>query len=454
MVDASWRIILTNPALCAWWGDGGEQLAGQEVRFGTPADAAISAEQASALTPDPAVFTGSVLQTKIVHPRDPAQQLEVQWVPLLDAAGEVEAAVAWATRAVATEQGSPARITATTDWHALLAEHRTRVRERGQAKLSRFVGESLSMSSLRLLADRATWLDCAVWIHGPEGSGRRTLARTIHASDLNAIAFAEMDASLLTPELLQRQLAEFSATLAKLPTKPAAAQHANLLLTNVERLALGSLADLEAFLDRQRVRLLLTSNGPPQDFLNANWPAEKIAVWSVHTIEIPPLSSRLSDLPVLVQHLIEELNGGNSKQLRGCSLAALELLAAYRWPGEAAELTAILRAAHAAADGIDIQPADLPSWLRQAESALSSPRTPPQPIDLDQQLAEIERELLARALRLAGGNKTQAAKLVGWTRNRLLRRAEELRLISEPAPKSTAAEPEFIPDLPFEPEEE
>ena len=328
------------------------------------------------------------------------------------------------------------------------------MREQGQAKLSRFVGEGLAMESLRLLAGRASWLECAVWIHGPAGCGRRSLAHAINALDHNAQAFAELDAAQLTPELFQRQLQELSTTIAALPAKPPTAHRANLLVTNVEQLAESALDDLQAFVEQQPVRVLLTSAGPPASFQSKpGWATIWLALWSVHTIKVPPLAARPSDLPLLVQHLIEELNLVGKKQLRGCSLAALELLAAYRWPGDVAELAKVLRAAHHAAASIEIQPADLPSWLRQAESALSSPRPAPQAIDLDQQLAEIERELLGRALRLAAGNKTQAAKLVGWTRQRLLRRAEELGLIAGAATKNAAQEPEYIADLPFEPEE-
>ncbi len=451
VVDAEWRIVLANRALQAWWGEGGEQLAGQEIRF------------SSALAPDPAVFTGRAEQTIIEHPLDATQQLAVSWIPFVVADGKVQAAWAWGTRAETTEPGSPvqtspSRISATTNWQALLAEHRARAR--GQAKLRRFVGESLAMQSLRVRAELAARQAGPVWIFGPAGSGRRTLARMIHALSPDAeLALAEWDAALLTPELLQRHIQDFSANLKASQTKSSAAPRAAVLLTNVDQLAEASLRDLQVLQERAQVRLLLTSNRQPEKLLQNNqWPTELVARWSALTIEVPALGSRLADLPLVAQQIIEDCNVAEKKQRRGCSLAALELLAAYRWPGDVAELAKVLRTAHQAAAGVEIQPTDLPSWLRQAESALSSPRPALRAIDLDQQLAEIERELLGRALRLAEGNKTQAAKLVGWTRQRFLRRAEELGLIAGAVAKNTTAEntaqePEYIADLPFEPEE-
>jgi len=446
VVDSDWRIVVANPALAAWWGDGGGELVGQQLHYN-------SADHVSELAPDPQVFAGRTVETTIIHPRDARVSLTIRWLPLHDADGLVHAAVAWEVSHTDTDLGSPARITPATDWHALLAEHRAR--SRGQAALNRFVGESLSMQLVRTRALLAAQQACHAWITGSAGSGRRTLARTINALHPAADApCVEWDAALLTPELLDRQVSEFVALNQARASKDAAAPKADVLLFNAEHLTAAHFRSLQQLAGKAPVRLVVTSKFPAAGLpLLEQWPANTAAEWSALSIDVPPLASRLSDLPLVVQHLVEELNQAGTKQLRGCSLATLELLAAHRWPGELAELARVIGAAHQAAGGLEIQPADLPAWLRQAESALRSPRVEPVAIDLDQQLAGIERELLARALRLAEGNKTQAAKLVGWSRQRLLRRGEELGLI-QPAPlKPATDEPEFIPDLPFEPEE-
>lgn len=446
VVDAEWRIVVVNPALQAWWGDGGDELVGQQLHYG-------AADHNAALAPDPSVFAGRAVETTIVHPRDPRASLPIRWFPLHDADGLVCAALAWELSHADTDRGSPARITPATDWHALLAEHRARSRK--QATLRRFVGESLAMQLLRSRAELAARQSCHAWIVGPAGSGRRTLARTIHA--LNPAADApcvEWDAALLTPELLDRHVSEFVALNQARMQKDATVPAADVLLLNAEHLTAAHFHELRHLAGRTPVRFLVTSNVPAAQLsLLDQWPATFVAEWSALAIEVPPLAARRAELPLVVQQLVEENNQLGKKQLRGCSLAAIELLAAYRWPGEMAEMARVIRAAHLTAGSIEIQPADLPSWLRQAESLLRSPRAEPVAIDLDQQLAVIERELLARALRLADGNKTQAAKLVGWTRQRLLRRAEELGLISSSPSKSAATEPEYIADLPFEPEE-
>jgi transcriptional regulator with PAS, ATPase and Fis domain len=441
VVDPEWRIVLANKALQNWWGQGGELLVGQEVRF------------SSVLAPDPAVFTSRAMQVQISHPRDETKQLTVYWLPAIDAQGVTQSAWAWGTPTNPRDQDSPPRIKSDTDWNALLKEHRARWH--ADSSLSRFVGESLAMQIVRKQADFAAQHAGHVWIVGRPGSGRRKLARTIQAlNPAREAPCAEWDAAVLTPELLHRHVTDFLNSNQMQRLKNTTLPAADVLLLHAEKLTALHFAELKILLEKTPVRFLLTSNVTADNLPNLDqWPTRSVAEWSVLTIEMPPLASRPDDLPLLAQQLLNEFNLETKKQIHGCSLAALELLAAYRWPGEVAELAAVLRAAHHTASGQEIQPADLPSWLRQAESALRSPRTPPPAIDLDQQLAEIERELLARALRLSGGNKTQAAKLVGWSRNRLLRRAEELGLIRESPAKSASPEPEFIPDLPFEPEE-
>ncbi len=118
---------------------------------------------------------------------------------------------------------------------------------------------------------------------------------------------------------------------------------------------------------------------------------------------------------------LEELNAApgektGAKQLRGFSPEAIDQLAAYAWPGNIDELASIVRQAYDKAEGQEITPADLPERIYLAAHATRHARRPPQPIELERVLADIESELIARAMRLAKGNKTKAARLLGLTR--------------------------------------
>ena len=91
----------------------------------------------------------------------------------------------------------------------------------------------------------------------------------------------------------------------------------------------------------------------------------------------------------------------------------------------------MIAAAHAAATTHEITPADLPPVVHHAAKAAAMPRRPPEKIVLDELLESIEREVIARALAQAGGNKSAAAELLGMTRPRLYRRLVQLGFVSE-----------------------
>jgi DNA-binding NtrC family response regulator len=87
-----------------------------------------------------------------------------------------------------------------------------------------------------------------------------------------------------------------------------------------------------------------------------------------------------------------------------------------------------VRQAFVQAEGFEIVPADLPKQLRLAAEAARYPRPAVETIDLEKFLAQVETELIERALRQAKGNKAGAARLLGITRPRLYRRMVQLGL--------------------------
>jgi DNA-binding NtrC family response regulator len=159
---------------------------------------------------------------------------------------------------------------------------------------------------------------------------------------------------------------------------------------------------------------------------------------STLVIELPALVRRLDDLPLLAQALVEETNATSTRQMAGFTAEAIDLLAAYPWPGNVDELLAVVQAAHERAQGGEITAPDLPKQIHWSVDAVNHPARQDEPIVLVEFLARVERELIARAMRRAKGNKSKAAKLLGLTRPRLYRRLVQLGL-EQPDPHS--AEP-------------
>ncbi len=155
------------------------------------------------------------------------------------------------------------------------------------------------------------------------------------------------------------------------------------------------------------------------------------AALSTIVIELPPLSQRRDDVPLLAQALLEEHNSRGGKQMGGFASDALDRLCAYSWPGDVDELAQVVAESHVRAAGAQITRADLPERIHAAAEMAARPRRKEEPIRLDEFIARIERELVRRALARSKGNKAKAARLLGLNRPRLYRRMVQLGLIGK-----------------------
>jgi DNA-binding NtrC family response regulator len=202
---------------------------------------------------------------------------------------------------------------------------------------------------------------------------------------------------------------------------------------------------------RVRARLIATLNADGQ--LSDKLAPALHDLVSTLTIHVPSLIDRSDDLPILAQSFLESTNRGNPKQIGAIAPESLDLLALYSWPGELDELREVIAAAHQAATSTSIIPANLPAVIHHASKAAALPQRRRETIVLDTFLAEIESEVIQRALSQAKGNKTEAAELLGMTRPRLYRRMQQLGLIAleaaaEELPTFRPVDDEKEPQLP------
>jgi DNA-binding NtrC family response regulator len=208
-----------------------------------------------------------------------------------------------------------------------------------------------------------------------------------------------------------------------------------VVLTDVQMMAVEPQAEVVKWLKGRpkNVRIIATSKLALSSLIEQSGFSSDLAMLlSTIAIELPPLSTRRDDIPLVAQMLLEDLNAGSKlKQLRGFTVDAMDRLVAYDWAGEIDELAGVVREAFAAAETYEITVADLPKKLRFAAEAAKFPRKSIEPIELEKVLAEIETELINRAMKQSKGNKTQAAKLLGLTRPRLYRRMVQLGLVQE-----------------------
>jgi PAS domain S-box-containing protein len=279
-----------------------------------------------------------------------------------------------------------------------------------------------------------------VLIVGESGTGKRLMARTIHQqgprSSSPLLAF---DCAALPAEVLKRELFGDRSDDAA-PPRLTLPEGATLLIGDVLELPRDLQGMLAGALD-QGIKLLATTSGDHELALRAEQLRTDLyyALTSL-VIRVAPLRERLSELPLLAQHLLERLNLRGARQRSGFSPDALAALTGYDWPGNLRELARVVDAAHQTGAGDLIEVDDLPADVRGNMAAAYLPPPPPPPITpLDELLTQVERRLIEHAMQRAGQNKSRAAELLGISRPRLYRRIKELNLPDEPEPCEEAS---------------
>ena len=153
---------------------------------------------------------------------------------------------------------------------------------------------------------------------------------------------------------------------------------------------------------------------------------------NVLPINLPPLRERPEDVPLLAAHFIEEYNREFHKEVAGLEPATLQVLQAYRWPGNVREMRNIIERAMLLTAGGRLTPDVLPTEVKQAAASPPGQEAEEEPLvrlgDQGIDLREVERQLVAQAIEKAGGNQSRAAGMLGITRDQLRYRLEKFGL--------------------------
>jgi DNA-binding NtrC family response regulator len=146
---------------------------------------------------------------------------------------------------------------------------------------------------------------------------------------------------------------------------------------------------------------------------------------NVVPINIPPLRERKQDIPFLANHFVKKLAPDSGGRVESITEAAVEKLLSYHWPGNVRELENVIERSLVMCAGTQLDAADI-----KLESAPGPGRPSseahflPEGLSLDQ----YEQEIIREALRRADGNKSQAARMLGLTRNALRYRLTQMGL--------------------------
>lgn len=413
---------------------------GKVCDYATETDPQSPASVTTRLCPPAHVFEGrsDTVAVSIVHREGGSRDGAIDFIPLPSSAdGTLH--VLGVFRAGAAEFDPTGRTSNTArELHHSLASLQDELhRCYGDDSL---IGESDAVGRLHVQIRAAAASTAAVHLSGPAGSGKQHVARMIHRrSQSHQRAFVPLDC-LRTPvyelkRTLRRLLDESIAPLAPGEGSQVSTvylQHVGQLPRDLQDEVVKHYADSEA--RRLRLRLFTSEERPLESLLDDGLLLPKFYFLISETVlTVPPLAARREDIPLLAQSLLEQLNTGDARQVDGLAAEAGELVQRYNWPGNVAELQLVLREARQACRTPLITAADLPFRFRTGLDAQTiGPPVAPDPVPLEQLLAQVEADFIRWALTQAKGNKTGAAAFLGLTRPRLYRRMEALG-IEDPA---------------------
>lgn len=323
----------------------------------------------------------------------------------------------------------------------------------GRSSFHGLVGATPAMRRLYARIEAAAGVRGTVLIVGQSGTGKELVARAVHeCSRTPAAPFVALNCAAIPRELIESELfgykrGAFSGATIDYPGLFRAAEGGTLFLDEVTEMSAATQSKLLRALQERTVRpvgstrevpfdvrVIASSNRDPQTAVREGFLREDLYYrLQVNLIEVPPLRERLADVPLLAAHFIAIFN---RRMMRAAPIAriepqALEAMGRYKWPGNVRELANAIESAFTFSAMDQIRLADLPAAVTGgAEIPPSPPRSAggaaPNAATLN--FIDTERDLIQRALASTGGNKFQAAKLLGISRKRLYARLRRYQL--------------------------
>jgi DNA-binding NtrC family response regulator len=280
----------------------------------------------------------------------------------------------------------------------------------------------------------------AMLITGETGTGKDLIAQALHKlSPASSGRYVVLNCSAVVETLFESELfghVKGSFTGAT-HDKAGLFEHAHggtLFLDEIGDMPLATQAKLLRVLQNQEVQRVgsLTAKRVDVRVIAATNRDLRVAINEKHfredlyyrlsmvEIHVPRLAERKEDLPLLERHFVTKFASQYGKEIHGLTHRAQILLSLHSWPGNVRELENVIGHAcmMAMGDVIDVQ--DLPGYLHSATpGAEGAPMLPPPPEPSVGTLEEQERLLIIRALEAAGGNQSQAARLLRIGRDAL-----------------------------------
>lgn len=300
------------------------------------------------------------------------------------------------------------------------------------------IGQSPTIKKVFETIERVADTDANVLILGENGTGKELVANAIHkSSSRKEFSFVSVDLGSISETLFESELfghvkGAFTDARENREGRFETANKGTLFLDEIGNLSTPLQAKLLAAIQNRSItrvgsnkpidvdiRLICATNMPIYDMVRDNKFRQDL-LYRINTIEIniPSLSERVEDIPLLASHFIKVYSDKYDKNVHKLSDGALSRMTKYHWPGNVRELQHAIERAVIMSSSSVLQPEDF--------SFSNSQERDEDNVMLDKfHLEEVEKILIRKVLKKFNGNITLAANELGLTRSSLYRRLEK-----------------------------
>src|SRR6202162_2704398 len=308
------------------------------------------------------------------------------------------------------------------------------------------IGRSAAMQEIFSTIMRVAPTRATVLLAGESGVGKDMIARAIHQHSprkdrpfvkINCTAIPE---NLMESELFGYEKGAFTGANTSKPGKFEQADTGTVFLDEIGDVPASAQVLLLSILQEREferlgsnkvkhidVRVLAATNVDLRAALEQGTFREDLYYrLNVLPINIPPLRERKEDIPYLAQHFVKKLKNDLGSTVESISESAVQRLLEYHWPGNVRELENVLERSMVLASGAVLEAGDVKLDLAPKPRIAATDGFLPEGMTLD----DYERSIIREALHRANGNKSQAARLLGLTRNALRYRLSQMGIES------------------------
>jgi DNA-binding NtrC family response regulator len=328
--------------------------------------------------------------------------------------------------------------------HSRLQEENRSLREALGQKYSHpnIVARSPRMQEVLATVVRVAPTNSTILLGGESGVGKDLIARVIHEKSRRASGpFVKINSTAIPENLLESELfgyerGAFTGATTSKPGKFELADKGTLFLDEIGDVPPATQVKLLRVLQEREferlggtrtvkvdVRLLAATNRDLRAALEQGTFREDLYYrLNVVPIDIAPLRERKEDIPDLANLFLARFSKDSGREIRNLKPAAVQLLLGHYWPGNVRELQNVIERACALAPGPDLDVSDIQLDSPRNRANAGGDRFLPEGMTLDQW----EDEMIRESLKRASGNKSQAARLLGLSRNALRYRLSKI----------------------------